>query len=385
MNTALQTQESQDALVGSLAESLGVDSARIVIISITVTAVRRRLADVDVPARRSFFMRQLTASTSFNVEVSYEVKADTSAGDTTTIQENMAALDNSSSVAATTFSSALATNFKAAANSTTSSEASSILSSVADEVETSGVTVAVTSQPSVITRTVTTTTAATTDATMPTTMPTQTTGSLMTSPTTRTPEVPIQATSGDDDDSDMLWLNVVAIILGVIAAIGICLGVFYMLVLRPKKAQSDPGTIVTASSVGNANLTRDISNRVPGAGGGGVPVPGSPGSPAAPVPFDSLDQAKESPTPPKEAWSEPNTPASSPAASRASGGVRRDSKKSGASSSSRNRNSGPLDQARAAEMAPAAPVVAEEFHIEEEEHHIPVDVAPKAKLNKTLT
>eukprot|EP00971_Amphidinium_carterae_P168241 3333422-Amphidinium_carterae.1 len=40
---ALQTDESQDALTDSLADSLGIDAARINIISVTVTAARRQL------------------------------------------------------------------------------------------------------------------------------------------------------------------------------------------------------------------------------------------------------------------------------------------------------------------------------------------------------
>jgi len=150
LEAALTTEESQAALIASLAESLGIDPNRITIIDVTVTEARRMLAGD---------LRHLT-STSFNVELDYEVETDSSINDTSTLQESMTAIGETGSNQSSTFSTALVTNLEAAVDAT--DNITSVLATVVEVAKEQGISVAVVEAPTIVTREITTTTTTTT-------------------------------------------------------------------------------------------------------------------------------------------------------------------------------------------------------------------------------
>eukprot|EP00971_Amphidinium_carterae_P263673 5231115-Amphidinium_carterae.3 len=146
----------------------------------------------------------------------------------------MEQIDDAGTTAADTFSSSLATNLAVAANSTSNPNASIVLADAAQQVASSGVEVVVTAAPEEATRTVTTTTATTTVPT--TTTATITTATTTTTTTTSSGTATAVGRSSKDDDSgaDMLWLNIMAILLGVMLALGCCVFLTFRVVLRPR-------------------------------------------------------------------------------------------------------------------------------------------------------
>jgi len=152
LEAALNTEESQEALTESLAESLGIDAARITIVSVTVTAAR-----LLQEKSGAVLARALTAASSFNVELDYEVQTDSTINDTATIQESMTSIGEDGSNESATFSEAFVTNMEIAANATVNTT-SSILTTLVDTVKEKGITVSVVAAPTVVTRVITTTT-----------------------------------------------------------------------------------------------------------------------------------------------------------------------------------------------------------------------------------
>jgi len=180
LEEALSTEESQAALLASLAESLGIDPTRINIIGVTVTAVRR------LKVTRT---RHLTASSSFTVALDYEVETDSSINDTDTLQQSMLAIGETNSTVSSMFSTSLVANLEAAANQTANSTGS-ILSAIVEQVRDEGIAVSV-EAPVIIIREITTTTTTTTTTT-PTTLQSvpgsSTPGTTTTTPTTTSTE-----------------------------------------------------------------------------------------------------------------------------------------------------------------------------------------------------
>jgi len=214
LEEALNTEESQDALLATLAESLGIDPARITIVGVTVTQVRRLLQQAAQQ------LRHLTATANnFNVELDYEVETDTSINDTAAIQESMVKIGEAQTNESTTFATALVVNLEVAAN-TTSNTSAGVLAAVVEVVKEQGITIEVVQAPTVVTRIITTTT-------------TTTTG-------TGTTSIQAAASGGDSAGASSTLAIVIILIVVIIVVVGLAVGYWYARRngLLPRKAGS---------------------------------------------------------------------------------------------------------------------------------------------------
>jgi len=229
LEEALGTEESQAALLASLAESLGIDSTRINIIGVTVTAVRR------LKAARS---RHLTTSSSFTVVLDYEVETDSSINDTDTLQQSMAAIGETNSTVSSMFSTSLVANLEVAANQAANSTGS-VLSAIVEQVREEGLKVAVAETPVIIIRDITTTTTTTTATTATTlsSVPGSTTpGTTTTTPTSTNTEGASGTSSSVAVGTGFMVYILVILVLAVIVLLVTC-GPVLLLMRSGKRAK----------------------------------------------------------------------------------------------------------------------------------------------------